>query len=320
MPNSVNLTKYAWLSIAAALVTIGLKTVAWRMTGSVGLFSDAAESVVNLAAGILALVVLTIAARPPDDDHHFGHHKAEYFSAAVEGVLIILAAVIIVSSAVERIFHPHTIESLSWGILLSSVAAGINAIVAMILIRAGKKYRSLTLVADGRHLWTDVVTTLGVVVAIVVVLSTGIQILDPVVALLVAVNISVTGVRLIRASIRGLMDVTLPEEENQLIAQELANFSSEDVLIHGLRTRLSGRQRFAIMDILVPGDWTVAKSHDLVEDIEQTLQALYPGILVQSHLEPKEDPRAYCDYDVEIPIPTITVNKPQSSPSPKISQ
>lgn len=303
MANKPNLTRYAWLSIAAAVTTITMKTVAWQVTGSVGLLSDAAESIVNLAAAILALCMLSIAARPPDENHQFGHDKAEYFSAAVEGVLIFLAAVLIIISAVGRLLHPRDLESLSIGVVISSLAAVVNGVVGMILIRAGRKHRSPTLVADGKHLWTDVVTSVGVIVAIILVWFTGWLVLDPIVALAVGVNIIVTGVKLVRDSTQGLMDVTLPDEENSTIANILAGFSSKDVLFHGLRTRMSGSQRFAVVDILVPGSWTVRRSHDLIEEVEAALDKALPGIQIQIHLEPIEDPRAYGDFEVEVPIP-----------------
>ena len=295
--------KYAWLSIAAALVTIGLKTFAWRITGSVGLLSDAAESVVNLAAAVLALTMLWVASRPPDDLHHFGHDKAEYFSAAVEGMLIFVAAVFIIVSAVDRLLHPQPLESLSIGVIISTSAAAINGAVGLVLVRAGRKHRSPTLVADGKHLWTDVVTSIGVIVGVILVWLTKWTTLDPIIALAVGANIIFTGVKLIRDSTQGLLDRTLPEEENAAIAQVLADATTEDVAFHGLRTRLAGSQRFAVFDILVPGAWTVQRGHDLVEDLEQKLQAAYPGIWLQTHVEPKEDPRAYDDFVVEIPIP-----------------
>ena len=298
-----NLTRYAWLSIAAAVVTITMKMVAWRVTGSVGLLSDAAESIVNLAAAMLALWMLSIAAKPPDENHHFGHDKAEYFSAAVEGVLIFIAAVLIIYSAVGRLLHPRELESVTVGVIISTLAAVVNGVVGMILIRAGRKHRSPTLVADGKHLWTDVVTSAGVVIAIILVLLTGWLLLDPIVALIVGANIIITGVRLIRDSTQGLMDVTLPEEENNAIAAILASFSNDDVRFHGLRTRLSGSQRFAVVDCLVPGSWTVKRSHDLIEEVQAALEEAYPGLQIQIHLEPIEDPRAYGDFEVEVPIP-----------------
>ncbi|MDR0848734.1 MAG: cation diffusion facilitator family transporter [Propionibacteriaceae bacterium] len=298
-----NLTKYAWLSIAAAVVTIILKVAAWRVTDSVGFLSDAAESLVNLAAAILALAMLTIAAKPADEDHQFGHTKAEYFSAAFEGLMIFIAAVLIIVSAVDRLLHPAELESLGLGIIISTVAAAINGVVGILLLRAGKAFRSPTLVADGKHLWTDVVTSVGVIIGIVLVWITQWQILDPIVALLVGVNIIVTGAKLMRESIRALMDITLPEEENTAIAAVLAEHTTDEVTFHGLRTRLAGRVRFATFDALVPGSWTVTKGHNLIEEVESALREAFPGIDLRVHLEPREDPRAYNDFDVEIPIP-----------------
>jgi len=297
------LTRYAWLSIAAAVVTISMKVVAWWLTGSVGLLSDAAESVVNLVAAILALCMLIVAARPPDSNHHFGHDKAEYFSAAVEGVMIFIAAVFIIVSAIDRFLHPRPLGQLSTGVVISSGAAVVNGVVGMILIRAGRRYESPTLIADGKHLWTDVVTSVGVVIAIILVWITGWELLDPIIALAVGVNIIVTGVRLVKDSTQGLMDITLPDEENQALAQILACFSTDDVSFHGLRTRLSGSQRFAVVDMLVPGKWSVKQGHDILEEVEQKVREEFPGMHIFLHLEPREDPRAYGDFDVEVPIP-----------------
>jgi cation diffusion facilitator family transporter len=296
------LTRFAWLSIAAAVTTITLKAGAYFLTGSVGLLSDAAESLVNLAAAILALLMLRIAARPPDDDHHFGHAKAEYFSAAVEGLLIFVAAVLIIFSAVNRIFHPQPLENLDLGIVIATVAALVNGVVGLILIRAGRRHRSITLTADGKHLWTDVVTSAGVIAGVVLVRLTGWQVLDPVVAILAGLNIIAMGVRLIRQSAGGLMDQTLSEADNAAIADALRRHSSDDVLFHGLRTRQSGRLRFATFDMLVPGRWTVRQGHDLLEEVQHDVEAALPDLVVTIHLEPREDPRSYGDYAVEIPI------------------
>jgi len=298
-----SLTKFAWLSIGAAVVTITMKVFAWRITGSVGLLSDAAESVVNLAAAFLALAMLTVAARPADAEHQYGHNKAEYFSAAVEGILIFVAAVFIIVSAVERLLNPQPLESVSIGVIISTCAAAINGAVGMTLIRAGRRHQSPTLVADGKHLWTDVVTSIGVVVAVIMVAITRWEPLDPIIALVVGANIIFTGVKLVRDSTSGLMDTTLPEAENQAIAQALSDASTDEVDFHGLRTRLSASQRFATVDMLVPGDWTVAHSHDLIEEVQAKIEALYPGIQVIIHLESRDDPRAYDDHTVEIPIP-----------------
>ncbi|MDR2973401.1 MAG: cation diffusion facilitator family transporter [Propionibacteriaceae bacterium] len=301
---STSLTRYAWLSIGAAVVTITMKTFAWRITGSVSLLSDAAETVVNLAAAILALCMLIVAARPPDSNHHFGHDKAEYFSAAVEGVLIFIAAVIIIYTAVDRLLHPQELESIGVGALVAVAAAAVNGVVGSILIMVGKKRRSPTLLADGKHLWTDVVTSVGVVIGILLVMVTGWQPLDSIVALIVGANIIVTGVRLVRDSTAALMDVTLPDSENTAIASTLAGFTTDDVHFHGLRTRVSARHRFAVVDMLVPGTWSVRRSHDLIEDVEAAVTKAFPDLQLQVHLEPKEDPRAYGDFAVEVPIPS----------------
>jgi cation diffusion facilitator family transporter len=298
-----DLTRYAWLSIAAAIMTITLKVIAWRLTGSVGLLSDAAESVVNLAAAVLALAMLSIAARPPDDDHHFGHAKAEYFSAAVEGILIFAAAFLIIVSAVDRFLHPQPLDALDQGVLIAAAASVINGVVGAILIRAGRRFRSVTLEADGKHLWTDVVTSVGVIVGILLVLLTDWLWLDPVVAILVGVNIIITGAGLVRESIRGLMDETLPNDDNRVIADVLARSTTSDVGFHGLRTRQAGRLRFATFDMLVPGNWTVRHGHDVVEEVEAALTKALPDLHVTVHLEPREDPRSYGDYEVEVPIP-----------------
>jgi cation diffusion facilitator family transporter len=302
-PKPPDLSRFAWLSIAAAVTTITLKAAAWRLTGSVGLLSDAAESLVNLAAAIFALVMIRVAQRPPDEDHHFGHAKAEYFSALVEGTLIFAAAVLIIISAVDRLLHPQPLENMGIGVAVATVASAINGAVGLVLIRAGKRHRSITLVADGKHLWTDVVTTIGVIAAIGLVALTGVVQLDPVVALLVGANIIWTGVQLVRESTSGLMDHTLSEADNQAVADALSSFSTADVSFHGLRTRQSGRLRFATVDMLVPGKWTVRQGHDLLEDVQEAVAAALPDLTVTIHLEPKEDPRAYDDFDVEFPIP-----------------
>ncbi|MDR1265744.1 MAG: cation diffusion facilitator family transporter [Propionibacteriaceae bacterium] len=302
-PPPRRLTGFAWLSIGAAVATITLKVVAWRLTGSVGLLSDAAESLVNLAAACLALAMLVVAARPPDDDHHFGHAKAEYFSALVEGALILVAAGLIVYQAVGRLIAPVVLERLGPGLILATAASVVNGAVGAVLIRAGRRHRSITLVADGKHLWTDVITSAAVIAGLGLVHLTGWSRLDPVVAILAGVNIIWTGYKLIRQSTGGLMDQTLSDEDNQLIAAALADQADQAVLFHGLRTRQSGRLRFANCDMLVPGDWTVRRGHDRLEEVQQAVEAVLPDLRVVIHLEPREDPRAYADYEVEVPIP-----------------
>lgn len=283
-------------------MTIGLKSGAWLLTGSVGLLSDAAESVVNLVAAIVALFMLRLAAKPADQDHHFGHTKAEFFSAAVEGGMIFVAAIAIIVSSVDRFLHPQPLENVGIGLLISVVASGINGGVAVVLMRAGRQYKSLTLKADSKHLMTDVWTSAGVVVGVLLVQLTGWERLDPLIAFAVGVNIIVAGFRLVAESTSGLLDRTLPEEENAEIVAVLLTHTTNDVTFHGLRTRSAGRHGFATFDVLVPGSWSVRKAHDLVEDIEADLREVAPDLDVRSHLEPREDPRAYGDHPIEIPI------------------
>ncbi len=297
-----DLRLFAWLSIAAALATIALKSGAWLLTGSVGLLSDAAESTVNLVAAIVALVALTIAARPADEGHQFGHTKAEYFSAAAEGQMILLAAGVIIWTAIQRFLHPQPLENVGVGLAISVVASVINGSVAWVLIRAGREHRSLTLTADGRHLLTDVWTSAGVVVGVLVVAVTGIDRLDPLVALLVGANIIVTGWRLMHQSFAGLMDGALPAEESAALADVLTGFTDDDVSFHGLRTRSSGHRGFAEVHVLVPGEWSVQHSHDLIERIESALAERVSSVSLIAHVEPREDPRSYDDFPTEVPV------------------
>ena len=307
-----NLTKFAWLSIAAALVTIGLKSGAYLLTGSVGLLSDAAESLVNLVAAVVALVALTVAARPADDQHHFGHTKAEYFSAVVEGVMIFVAAVFIIISAVQRFLHPVELQNVGVGLAISVLASVVNGGVAFVLLRAGRAHRSVTLIADGKHLLTDVWTSVGVVVGVLLVALTGVLRLDPVIALLVGLNIIWTGWHLIAGSLSGLMDRALDPETQRIVDETLAEFAGDEVHFHAVRSREAGHRRFVTMHVLVPGTWSVARGHDLVEQVEQRLRERIEHLEVATHLEPIEDPRAYeADLGVEAPEDTRGVSTVQ---------
>lgn len=297
-----NLKKYAWLSIAAALATIALKTTAWWVTGSVGLLSDAAESSVNLVAAIVALIALSIAARPEDESHPFGHAKAEYFSVAAEGQMIFVAALFILWSAVDRFLHPAPVEQAGIGLAISVVASVINGLVAMVLLRAGREHRSLTLTADGKHLLTDVWTSVGVIVGVGLVALTGIDRLDPIIAALVGLNIIWTGWKLLHESAAGLMDSALPREQTALVSTTIGGFASEEVSFHGLRTRVSGHRAYAEVHVLVPGSWSVQRGHDLVEQVEQAAAGAVPGLELTTHLEPREDPRSYGDFPTETPV------------------
>lgn len=291
----VDLRKYAWLSIAAALVTITLKTGAWWITGSVGLLSDAAESVVNLVAAVIALVALTVAARPPDAEHHYGHGKAEYFSAAIEGLMIFVAAAVILVTAVQRLLDPVELESLGIGLAISLVATAINGAVGMLLIRVGRAHRSATLTADGKHLMTDVWTSAGVVVGVLLVGITGWLQLDAIVAIAVALNILWTGTRLVQSSVSALLDGALSPEDQAVVVAVLDRHRSEDVDFHGLQTRESGRHRFVSLHVLVPGAWTVQQAHDMLETVEGDIKAALEGVEVTTHVEPREDERSYDD-------------------------
>lgn len=290
------LKKFAWLSVATAIATIALKMAAWWITGSVGLLSDAAESVVNLVAAIVAVIAVTVAERPADDDHQYGHSKAEYFSAGVEGAMIFVAAAFIIYTSVDRLIHPQPLESLGVGLAISLVAAALNGVVGMLLVRAGTAHRSATLKADGKHLLTDVITSIGVVVGVALVWITGWEVLDPLVAAAVGLNILYIGYKLVHESGMGLMDATLPEEDNARIEEVLARHRiAGQVDFHELRTRESGRWRFVEFHALVPGDWSVDRGHDLVELVEQEIHAVLEHCHITSHLEPIEDERAYND-------------------------
>jgi cation diffusion facilitator family transporter len=299
----VSLTRYAWLSVAAALVTILLKWGAWWLTGSVGLLSDALESFVNLGAAVVALSMLWVAERPPDEEHAYGYTKAEYFASGFEGTLIAVAAAAIVWAAVVRLLHPRPLEQLGLGMGISVVAAGVNGAVAWVLLRAGRRRKSIALEADAHHLFTDVWTSAGVLVGLGLVVLTGWQWLDPVVAIAVAVNILWTGFRLMQRSTRGLLDRALPADDRDRIRVVLARYEDAGVGFHALRTRQAAGRSFVTMHVLVPPDWTVQRGHDLLEDIEADVRAAVPGAVVETHLEPLGDPRALEDIPLDRPHP-----------------
>lgn len=291
-----DLRKYAWLAIGTAVLTVLLKASAWAITGSVGLLSDAAESMVNLAAAIVALVMLTIAARPADDSHHFGHTKAEYFSAALEGIMVFVAAASIIYLGIDRLLNPRPLESLGIGLGISLTAAVLNGIVGRLLVKVGTRHRSITLRADGRHLLTDVYTSVGVVVGLGLAWLTGWNWMDPVIAILVGVHILVTGYRLIAESSAGLMDASLSPEDNARIQAILdAHTEKGRIEFHAVRTRESGARQFMEMHMLVPGDWSVQRGHDVMEDLVDEIVAQFPAMRVTGHLEPIADPRSYED-------------------------
>lgn len=295
----VDLTKFAWLSIAAALVTIVIKGVAAALTGSVGLLSDAAESLVNLVAAIVALFALRAAVKPPDDGHPYGHSKAEYFSAIIEGAMIFAAAGFIIVTAVRRLISPVMPENLGFGLAISVGAALINGAVALVLLRKGRQEHSATLVADGKHLMTDVITSAAVLLGVLLVALTDEARLDAVVALLAGLNIVWMGVTLIREAGNNLMDAALPAKTVDTIHEVLDRFRTEHgAEFHAVRTRAAGNRQFVSMHVLVPGDWTVARGHDFCEDLVDALTATMPSLRVDTHLEPVEDARSYKDIDI----------------------
>jgi cation diffusion facilitator family transporter len=294
-----NLAGWAWLSIAAAITTIALKSSAYLLTGSVGLLSDALESVVNLVAAVLALIAIRIASRPADETHPFGHGKVEYFSAGAEGLMILVAAILIIVSAVQRLLSPQQLDDLGIGLVVTLVATAVNLVVGVLVLRAGSRHRSITLVADGKHLLTDVWTSVGVVIGVGLVAITGWLPLDSLVAIAVALNILWTGWGLVGHSTRGLMDHAMPPADVESVRRVLSSVAGEypsgEVDFHALQTRESGRERFVSMHVLVPGSWTVAEGHDLLEILEQRVRQALPGAHVHTHLEPSDDPRSYED-------------------------
>jgi len=297
--NRSSLTRFAWLSIAAAILTIGLKTIAYLLTGSVGLLSDALESFVNLAGAVMALAMLTIAARPADEEHVYGHGKAEYFSSGVEGTLILVAAVSIGIVAIQRLITPKPLEQIGLGIGVSVVASLVNLAVARTLLRAGKRYDSITLEANAQHLMTDVWTSVGVLVGVGAVALTDWERLDPVVALVVAGNIVWSGVRIVRNSVLGLMDTALPVEEQITLQKVLEQYMQTGVQFHALRTRQSGARRFVSVHVLVPGIWKVQRGHQLLERIEADIRNVLPTVTVFTHLESLNDPASGDDIALD---------------------
>ncbi|MEW6581659.1 MAG: cation diffusion facilitator family transporter [Actinomycetota bacterium] len=293
------LARFAWMSIAAALVTMGLKLAAWLLTGSVGFLSDAAESVVNLMAAVIALVVLRFAAQPPDAEHQYGHEKAEYMAAGVEGALILLAAASIAWAAIGRLLNPEPLENVQVGVTVSAIAAAVNLVVALRLIRVGRAHRSIALEADGKHLMADVWTSVGVVAGVAAVGATGWDRLDPIIALAVAANIVVTGYLLIHRSTGGLMDRALPAADLAAVEAVLDRHRLEGVEFHAIRTRQAGRRSFVSMHVLVPGAWSVQRGHDLAERVERDVRQAVPHATVFTHIEPVEDPSSFADAGLD---------------------
>jgi len=290
---------YAWLSIVAAIATILLKGAAWWITGSVGLLSDAMESFVNLAAAIVTLAMLLVAARPADEEHAYGYSKAEYFASGFEGALILAAAAAIGYAAVDRLITPQPLQAIGPGVAISALAALVNLGVARVLLRAGKRHRSIALEADARHLLTDVWTSAGIIVGVLLVAATGWQRLDPLVAIAVAAHILWAGTGLVRRSFLGLMDRALPAADRRAIEAILERHRADGLRYHALRTRQAAGRSFVSMHVLVPGGWTVQRGHDLLERIEAEVRNVVPGVTVFTHLEPREDPASFEDVGLD---------------------
>ena len=295
------LIKVIGISIAAAIVTISMKTLAWYLTGSIGLLSDAAESLINLVAALVALIVILWSTRPPDEDHAYGHEKADYLSAGFEGALILLASVTIAYAAIERLINPSELSDVGIGLAVSLVATFVNLAVSRLLTQTGRKEKSFTLTADGQHLMADVWTSAGVVVGVGLAYATGWEALDPIIALVVAANILRTGASLVSQSMSGLMDRALPDDELATVHTVLDSFTESNIEFHALRTRRAGRRAFISVHVLVPGQWTVKKGHDFAEQIEEDLRdALQEDqTTVFTHLEPVEDPLSFVDTGLD---------------------
>lgn len=295
-----SLKKFIYLSLAAAVCTILLKFYAFYLTGSMGLYSDALESIVNFFAAAIALVILHISEKPADHDHEFGHSKAEYFSSAIEGALILVAAFSILYSAVPRIFAPKPIENIGPGLLISLSASLINMGAALVLIKNGKRHKSIILEADGKHLLTDVWTSAGVLVGILLVKATGFLLLDPILAIIVAINIIWTGYKLISRSANGLMDAVIPKEETEKIIRYLESLKSQHIEYHSLLTRQAGQRKFIALHLLVPGSWTVKEGHDHADTVEKEIENMFDEpVKVTTHLEPVEDPLSFTDIGID---------------------
>ncbi len=298
--NNPSLVRYAWLSVGAALATIVLKFTAFLITGSVGLLSDALEGIVNLVAAFVALITLKVVEQPPDQTHEYGHDKAGYFSAGIEGTLIVVAAVTILLTSANRLLHPQAIEQGGIGLIIAGAAAVINLLVGQILIRTGKEHRSITLEADGHHLMSDVWSSVGVIVGVGLAIISGIDWIDPVVAILVGIKIGWEGIKILRRSLAGLMDTAMSVDERQVLENILDRYQEQEgIEWHGLRTRQSGARSFVDVHVLTPPEWTVQQAHDLIELLERDIAEQMPGALTSTHIEPQGDSAALLDESWE---------------------
>ena len=297
--NKLASQQLALISICASIIVILVKFASYYVSGSVSLLSDAMESFVNLATAIITFFMIRLALQPPDKEHMYGHTKAEYFSSILEGLFIFLAALAIIYTAILRLINPQPLTKIEIGLFLSVIASIINFIVAKILINQGKKRHSIALEADGTHLMTDVITSGGVFVGLIIVSITHITILDPIIAILVALQILVTGIKIIKKSVSGFMDEAISSNELSIIIDEFKKNEKIGITFHGLRTRQSGIRRFISFHVLIPGDWTVAKGHSLVEQIEAQIRNHIPNSTITTHIEPIEDPLSWKDENLD---------------------
>jgi cation diffusion facilitator family transporter len=301
VPEARRLQRFAAVAAGAAVVVIALKLWAWWVTGSVGLLSDAVESLANLAGAVVAYLMLVVADRPPDDEHAYGHSKAEYFASGFEGGLILVAGVGIAWVAVSRLLAPRPLEWVAPGLAVVAIATGINFWVARILLQAGRAHGSITLESSGKHLMTDVWTSAGVIAGVGAAALTGWQWLDPLIAMAVAVHILAIGAGLVRRSALGLLDTALDDSELARVRAVLASYEARGIEFHAVRSRRAGRRAFVSMHVLVPGEWTVQRGHDLAEAVEDAIQDRIPGCTVFTHLEPVEDPASLRDQRIRPP-------------------
>jgi cation diffusion facilitator family transporter len=287
-----------FLSIGAAVATLALKWAGYSITGSVGLLSEAADSGINLLASVTALFSLWFASRPVDESHTYGHEKIEYFSSGLEGVLILVAAAGIAWFAILRLASPQPLQAFGLGVAFALGASFINFIVARVLLRVGRASQSIVLEADGHHLMTDVLTSLGVIAGLMLVWLTAQSWIDPVMGLIVSANIGWTGFDLVRRSFNGLMDHALPEQEQAAVRVAIEAHLQPGMDYHALRTRQAGSRRFADFHLLVPGTWSVRRAHELTKKVEQAVGAALSGIEVTVHIEPIEDRASWTDSEL----------------------
>ncbi len=291
--------KLAGISIIASICTIVLKLFAFFFTNSVSLLSDALESFVNLLAAVITFFMVRLALKPADETHPYGHTKAEYISSTAEGMFIILAAGAIIVTAVQRLLHPAVLEQPGIGLLLSILASLVNLVVGLVLLKTGKKRRSLALEADGHHLLTDVYTTAGVLVGLVIVYMTHLFIFDPIIAIIVGLNIISSGSSIVQKSLGGVMDSSIDKTYINFIKRTFDEYKSKKIEFHGLLTRQSGSRQFISFHVLVPGVWTVQQAHTLVEEIEKKLRDSIPQSTITTHIEPVEDPLSWADQGLD---------------------